>query len=395
MYYKNPLSFILVKPSGPDCNLGCTYCFYLEKEAMFPGAKKHRMSDEVLEELIKQGLSQADDYVQFTWQGGEPTLMGLDFYKKVINLQQKYAKNQMIANALQTNGVLINDEWAQFLGRWNFLVGLSLDGPQHIHDKYRFTQGGKPSWEKVMAAQKKLSHWDVEMNAMCCVTNYSADFPDELYHFYKRLGMKWMQFIPIVETDKKDPSKAADFSVTPEKYGKFLKRIFDLWWNDFENGEPTTMVRNIDSVFYTYVDMPSPECTLLEQCGVYPTVEHNGDVFSCDFFVEDHWRLGNIMQGDQLIEMINSSTQMKFGKMKNILPEKCHTCEWYKNCYGGCTKDRIKDMRDEGNPRFCQSTIDFLEHSHSRLQFLAQRWKQRQLQSQQDTADIYNAGFDF
>lgn len=395
MTYKKPLSFVLVKPSGPDCNLGCTYCFYLEKEALYPHIKKHRMSQEVLEELIKQSLAQADEYINFTWQGGEPTLMGLDFFKKVIEFQQKYARHQGVANSLQTNGVLINQEWAEFLGKWNFLVGLSLDGPQHIHDKYRFTQGGKPSWEKVMATQKRLAENNVEMNAMCCITDYSADFPDELYHFYKSLGMKWMQFIPVVETDKNDPNKAADFSVTPEKYGNFLKRIFDLWWNDFENGLPTTMVRNIDSVFYTYVGIPSPECTLLPECGIYPTVEHNGDVYSCDFFVEDHWRLGNIMDGDKLIEMINSNTQKKFGKMKKDLPAKCHSCEWYKNCYGGCTKDRIKDARDLGNPRFCKSTMDFLEYSNSRLSLLAKEWLQNELNAQSDTADVYNAGFDF
>ena len=391
----NPLNFVLVKPSGADCNLGCTYCFYLEKAALYQHTKKHRMSDEVLEELIKQGVAQSNDYVNFTWQGGEPTLMGLDFYKKVIHFEQKYAKNKSVANALQTNGVLINDAWAEFLGKWNFLVGLSLDGPEHIHDKYRFTAGGKPSWSKVMRAHELLSKHNVDMNAMCCVTDYSADYPEELYNFYKSLGLSWMQFIPVVETDKNDPTKAADFSLTPEKYGKFLIKIFDLWLNDFENGTPTTVIRNIESVFYTYVDMPAPECTLLEECGVYPTVEHNGDVYSCDFFVEDEWRLGNIMENDRLVDMINSVTQRRFGRMKKDLPPKCHTCEWYKNCYGGCTKDRVKDARDHGNPRFCQSTIDFLKHVDPTMKMLARQWKQDQLAQNPITYDVYNAGYDF
>ena len=391
----NPLNFVLVKPSGADCNLGCTYCFYLEKAALYPHAKKHRMSEEVLEELIKQGIAQSNDYVNFTWQGGEPTLMGLDFYKKVVHFEKKYAKNKSVANAIQTNGVLINDDWAEFLGKWNFLVGLSLDGPEHIHDKYRFTAGGKPSWAKVMRAHELLSKHNVDMNAMCCVTDYSADYPEELYKFYKSLGLSWMQFIPVVETDKNDPTKAADFSLTPEKYGKFLIKIFDLWWDDFENGTPTTIIRNIESVFHTYVDLPAPECTLLEECGVYPTVEHNGDVYSCDFFVEDEWRLGNIMKKDRLVDMINSVTQRRFGRMKKDLPPKCHTCEWYKNCYGGCTKDRVKDARDQGNPRFCQSTIDFLEHVDSRMKLLARQWKQEQLAKNRVTYDVYNAGYDF
>lgn len=393
MKYSNykPLGSILVKPAGPDCNLGCTYCFYLEKAELFKKTSVHRMDDEVLETLIRQGLSQSGREISFTWQGGEPTLAGLDFFKKVVMYERMYGQGKIVGNGLQTNGTKLTKEWAEFLASYDFLVGLSLDGPEHIHNHYRVTKGDKPTWDRVMESLELLQNHNVAVNAMCCITDYSSDYAEELYEFYKSVGLDWMQFIPVVETDKENPNKAAPFSLTAQKYAQFLKTLFDLWINDFENGEPTTHIRNFDSLFYTYVDLPSPECTLLPECGVYPTVEHNGNVYSCDFFVENKWKLGNIKYAS-LIDMLNSKKQKQFGLMKRNLPQKCNGCKWYKHCFGGCTKDRIKDAGDEGMPRFCSTTIQFLEYADPIFKDLATKWKEQQAQQQGDT---YNAFYDF
>lgn len=387
-----PLDSVLVKPAGPDCNLGCTYCFYLEKADLFKENSTHRMSDAVLEELIKQIMQQSGQEVSIAWQGGEPTLAGLDFYKKAIQYEKHYGKGKIVGNALQTNGTLLNKEWAEFLRESNFLVGLSLDGPQHIHDNYRLSQSGKPSWDKVMKSLQLLQAYHIPVNAMCCITDDSADYAQELYEFYKSIDIQWMQFIPVVEPDKNNPTKAAAFSLSAQKYGDFLITLFDLWLNDFENGAPTTNIRTFESIFHTYVELPAPECTLLPECGVYPTVEYNGNVYSCDFFVEKKWKLGNI-KNDLLIELLNGNKQTEFGKLKKILPPQCGTCKWYKHCFGGCTKDRIKDPEDNGMPRFCSATIQFLEHADATFKALAHKWKANQKQQQAtttfDTSDYF------
>ena len=372
-----PLNSVLVKPSGPDCNLGCTYCFYLEKEALFPETKTHRMNPEVQEELIRQVMQQSGEAVSIAWQGGEPALMGLDFYKRAIELELKYGHGQSVGNGFQTNGTLLDREWAKFFKKYDWLIGLSLDGPQHIHDHYRFDKGEHPTWEKVESVAKMLLEEGVAVNAMCCITDYSSDYAEELYNYYKGLGLTWMQFIPIVETDKNDPTKAAPFSLSDEKYGRFLIRLFDLWINDFKNGEPTTSVRHFESVFHSYVGLESPECALMKECGPYVIIEHNGNTYSCDFFVEPRHRLGNIRQ-NKIIEMLNSKKQDEFGKAKTLLPRKCKFCPWYSKCFGGCTKDRIKDPNDQRQPRFCLAYQMFFEHADAKMRHLAERWVQKQ-----------------
>lgn len=376
MIGKKRLNSVLIKPSGPDCNLKCTYCFYLEKADIFRETTRHRMSDEVLERLIKQLATQASNPFNMVWQGGEPTLMGLDFYKKAADLQKKFFRPKSYTNGFQTNGVLLNEEWADFFKKEDWLIGLSIDGPAFIHDEYRVDLGNKPSHTKIEAKAKMLIERDVKVNAMCCITSLSAQYPDEIYNYYKNLGMYFMQFIPIVETDKNDPSKAADFSVTPEQYGNFLKRIFDLWYEDFRKGTNTIFVRDIESVFFNYLGMNSPECVFNEECGGYLVVEYNGNAYSCDFYVEPEWELGNITSG-RMIEFLNSELQTKFGKMKNDLPQECYDCEFYDKCYGGCPKDRVKDPRDQGKPRFCQSYKMFFGHADARLKKIAENWKKQ------------------
>ena len=391
-----PLTSILVKPAGPDCNLRCTYCFYLEKAEMFSETKKHRMSNEIQEELIRQAMQQSGESVSIAWQGGEPALIGLDFYKRAVELEIKYGHGQIVGNGLQTNGTLLNEDWAQFLKQYDWLVGLSLDGPEHIHNHYRKDTAGKGTHKRVEDNAKMLLQNEVATNVLACLTDYSVNFPEESYNYFKSLGLNWMQFIPIVETDKKDPSRASDFSVTAEKYGEFLCKIFDLWMADFQNGQPVTHVRHFDSVFYSYAGMEPPQCSMMKECGPYVAVEHNGNVYSCDFFVESKWKLGNIMN-NRLTDMLNSKKQKTFGAAKSVLPGECRKCTWLNKCYGGCTKDRIKDPRDHRKPRFCKSYKMFFAHADKRLKILADSWRQQQrdMQEREQTGGNYNASQDF
>jgi uncharacterized protein len=241
-----------------------------------------------------------------------------------------------------------------------------------------------------------LQQEGVAANAMCCLTSYSVHFPEELYAYFKSLGYTFMQFIPIVETDKNDLSKAASFSVSAVDYGQFLIRIFDLWLSDFKNGIPTTYIRHFESVFHTYVGLQAPECTIMKECGPYVVIEHNGDVYSCDFFVEPRWRLGNIKH-DRIINMLNSKKQQTFGAAKAALPRECITCPWLRHCYGGCTKDRIKDPADYRKPRFCASYKMFFKHADATLKQMAAQWKEQQTiqYEKQRSGGVYNAFEDF
>lgn len=371
-----PLNLLLVKPAGPDCNLDCAYCFYLDRSGRFPGAHPHRMSDAVLEEMIRQAFSGRERQVAFVWQGGEPTLMGLPFFQRVVDLQRKHGNGKAVSNSLQTNGLLLDDAWAAFLKEYQFLVGLSIDGPQHVHDHYRIAKGGQGSWAGAVKAARLLLRHGVEVNALAVVTDHTARYPNEIYAFLKDLGLPFMQFIPCVETDPADPSHAATYSVSPEAYGRFLIRLFDLWQADFVDGEPSTSIRYFDSVFHTYVGLDAPDCTLMKQCGVYAVVEHNGDVYACDFFVEPEWKLGNVMT-HQLAGMLNSPRQDAFGALKADVPAVCTTCPWLRSCRGGCTKDRIRDPRDQGVSHFCESYKMFFAHADTRLRAMASAWTSR------------------
>ncbi len=370
---KKILNSLLIKPSGPDCNLDCTYCFYLDRAGLFPETKTHRMSVETLEELIKQTMQQGSQQISIGWQGGEPTLMGLPFFQKAVEFQKKYGAGKAVGNGFQTNGLLIDTAWAKFFNEYNFLVGLSLDGPEHIHDKYRIAKGGQGSWKQVDACARLLLAEGVATNALVVVNDYSVNFPEEIYAYHKALGLNYMQFIPCVETDPKDPTKAASFSVTAEQYGTFLTKVFDLWHADIADGVASTSVRYFDSVFHRYVGLEAPDCTLMKSCGAYLVVEHTGDVYACDFYVENEWKLGNL-KTHTLEKMLNSSRQTEFGEMKAALPKECIPCEWLKKCQGGCTKDRIRDPRDLGSNHFCESYKMFFAHADKKLTVLADQW---------------------
>ena len=373
---KKALTSVLIKPAGPDCNLACEYCFYREKDSLFPETPVHRMSEEVLEETLHQIFAQPIPAVSIGWQGGEPTLMGLEFFRKAVALETRFGQGKTVGNGLQTNGILIDDRWAGFLAEYEFLVGLSIDGPEHVHDRYRRHAGGRPTWRQTADAARLLLDAGVAVNALVVVNDHSARFAREIYDFHKSLGLVHMQFIPCIETDPLDPGRAAPYSVSGEAFGEFLRAIFDLWRADFRGGEPTTFVRYFDSVFHRYVDREAPECDLLPECGTYVVVEHDGGVYACDFFVEDRWKLGNVREG-KLVHMLNSARQADFGKAKAHLPPACRSCEWLPFCRGGCPKDRIRDPRDGGLSHFCAAYQAFFAHADGEFKKLAEEWKAR------------------
>ncbi|TAL34763.1 MAG: anaerobic sulfatase maturase [Spirochaetes bacterium] len=369
-----PVTDVLVKPAGPDCNLACDYCFYSGKEAFFPGAKT-RMSGEVLEALMRQLMGQPVPQISMGWQGGEPTLMGLPFFEKAVGYMKRFGDGKAVSNGLQTNGMLIDKSWARFFKKYSFLVGLSIDGPEHVHDHYRKNHGGLGSWRKVSDAARLMLDAGVEVNALTVVNDYSQRFPEEIYSFHKSLGLPFMQFIPCVEPDAWDPGKAAPFSAGGEGYGNFLCKIFDLWLADFSDGKPTTSIRFFESLLFRYAGFPAPECTLQEECGGYVVVEHNGDVYACDFFVEPAWRLGNLLD-TPLTDLLNSDRQREFGAMKRDLHADCLPCAWKELCRGGCTKDRLRDSPDGGLNHFCAAFRIFFPHADPHLRRLADEWTQ-------------------
>jgi uncharacterized protein len=374
---EKPLNSILVKPAGPDCNLDCAYCFYSGKASLFTEAKKHRMSEALLTEMIRQVMTRAGEEVGIAWQGGEPTLMGLPFFQKAVDLISRFGSNQAVGNGLQTNGLLLDREWARFLRQYNFLVGLSIDGPEHIHDHYRLTGEGGKTWSLISDKAKLMLDEGVSVNALGVVTDYSAGFPGEIYGFYKEIGLHYMQFIPCVESDPFNPGRLLPFSVSADRYGPFLCTLFDLWVADFVDGAQTTSIRFFDSVLHGYAGLTPPECTLLGECGNYLVVEHNGDVYSCDFFVEPGWRLGNIKEG-RLPDMLNSERQEAFGAMKNRLPMECIVCKWLHHCRGGCIKDRPGGPNHQGLNYLCDAYKMFFRHADARLTELASSWKAMQ-----------------
>ncbi len=385
------LTSILMKPAGPDCNMDCGYCFYSRKARLYPQTNSHRMSDAVLEEVMRRFLEQPASDLSIGWQGGEPTLMGLPFFKRAVELEEQYGTGKTVGNGLQTNGILLDSRWAKFFRDYKFLIGLSLDGPAHIHDRYRRLHSGGGTWSKVSAAARMLLGEGVPVNALTVVNDYSARFPDEIYDHHKALGLDYMQFIPCVEVDPADPQRAAPFSVSADAYGAFLCRIFDRWRVDFQGGRPGTSVRFFESLLFSYAGFQPPDCTLCETCGDYLVVEYNGDVYSCDFFVEPAWWLGNVMS-DHLTGLFYSDRQRAFGRGKAKLAVSCASCPWLSLCRGGCIKDRVRDPRDGGLSHFCDAYRMFFEHADADLKKLTAEWRQKTEAEEVRWARVAKAG---
>ena len=309
----------MAKPIGAICNLNCKYCFYTPKKELYPDMNTG-MSDEVLEEYTRQYIDAMKiPEITFAWQGGEPTLMGIEFFKKAIKYQEKYKKPGMqIYNTIQTNGILLDDEWCQFFRENNFLVGISIDGPQELHDAYRKDKKGNPSFDQVMHGIRLMQKHGVEFNILATVNRVNADHPLEVYKFFKdEVGAKYIQFIPIVELVSEDSNgniKVSDESVLPEQYGKFLTTIFDEW---IKNDVGEVYVQIFDAALASWVDYPPSVCIFAPTCGTAMIIEHNGDMYACDHFVDPDHLLGNIMD-TKLDELVLSSKQFQFGKIKRI-----------------------------------------------------------------------------
>ena len=387
--YKTGLTpfYLMAKPIGAVCNLDCAYCYYLEKEKLYPDDKqKWAMNEKTLEKFIAQYIySNRNPAVLFTWHGGEPVMRGMDFFKKVIQLQQKFAEGRTIENSLQTNGTTITDDWCSFFKEYHFLIGISIDGPEHCHDHYRKYSNGQPSFSKTMKGLELLKKYNVEFNTLSVVNNYNAKFPLEVYNFLKDIGSHYMQFTPIVE--KIDPDakpgelqilaassgrkgQVTGSTVNPEDYGNFLIRIFDEWIRK-DVGE--YFVVTFDCILANWMRVPPPLCIYAETCGHAGVVEFNGDVYSCDHYVFPEYKLGNIADKSLLTYMF-SEFQQQFGKNKrDKLPDYCRKCEFLDLCTGECPKNRIIETPDgeTGLNYLCEGFKMFYKHAEPFLDFMA------------------------
>ena len=393
--FAKPL-YVMLKPAGAHCNLACKYCYYLEKNKLYPTAQRHLMSDEMLEQFTREYIeAQTMNQVLFTWHGGEPLLRSIDFYRKALSLQQKYAGGRRIDNVIQTNGTLLTDEWCEFFAQNHWLVGISIDGPQPDHDHYRLTAAGKPSWKKVMQGIKLLKKHGVEWNAMAVVNAYNANHPLEFYRFFKENGCQFLQFTPIVERltrhedgrtlaslADKDEIPLSEASVTPEQWGNFLSAIFDEW---VRKDVGKIFVEIFDCTLANWMGVSPGICAYSKECGHAGVMEHNGDVYSCDHFVFPEYKLGNI-RDHSLIDMLYGEQQQEFSRLKHSsLPRQCKECDMEFACHGECPKNRfMKDKYgDSGLNYLCPGYYHYYQHVAPYMDYMKQ-----ELMSQRPPSNI-------
>ena len=378
--YAPPAFHLLAKPTGAICNLDCAYCFFLDKEVLYPGSQFH-MSNDLLETYIRQLIeSHQTDHVTIAWQGGEPTLMGLDFYRKAVTLAEQYCRPEMsLEHTLQTNGTLLDDAWCAFFKENNFLIGISIDGPRALHDTYRVDKGGGPTFDRVMRGLRLLQKHDVEYNILTAVNRVNADHPLEVYRFLRdEAGADWIQFIPVVERINSDGrtlyqegNTVSDRSVLPDQFGRFLNLIFDEW---VQHDVGNIFVQTFEATLRNWLGMPSSGmCVFNETCGLGVALEHNGDLYSCDHYVEPDYLLGNIHQ-DHMIKLVSSPKQQQFGLDKqNKLPQYCLNCDVRFACHGECPKNRFT-ASPEGEPGLnylCEGLQRFFHHVDYPMKIMA------------------------
>ena len=393
--FAKPL-YVMLKPAGAHCNLACKYCYYLEKNKLYPTAQRHLMSDEMLEQFTREYIeAQTMNQVLFTWHGGEPLLRSIDFYRKALSLQQKYAGGRRIDNVIQTNGTLLTDEWCEFFAQNHWLVGISIDGPQPVHDHYRLTAAGKPSWKKVMQGIKLLKKHGVEWNAMAVVNAYNANHPLEFYRFFKENGCQFLQFTPIVERltrhedgrtlaslADKDEISLSEASVAPKQWGYFLCAIFDEW---VRKDVGQIFVEIFDCTLANWMGISPGICAYSKECGHAGVMEHNGDVYSCDHFVFPEYKLGNI-RDHSLIDMLYGEQQQEFSRLKHSsLPRQCKECDMEFACHGECPKNRfMKDKYgDSGLNYLCPGYYHYYQHVAPYMDYMKQ-----ELMSQRPPSNI-------
>jgi uncharacterized protein len=377
---------VMAKPIGPICNLDCKYCFYLEKESLYPQVERWAMRDEVLESYIRQFIESHDTpVIHFAWQGGEPTLLGVDYFKRVVELEKRYANGKRITNAFQTNGVLLNEAWADLFLENEFLIGISIDGPRELHDAYRVDKGGQPTFDRVMHGIEVLRRHKVEFNTLTTVHRANADSPLEVYRFLKANGSGYMQFIPIVERaaqqvtteglrlispDFSGAANVTPWSVDPRQFGKFLCTIFDEW---VRRDVGRNFIQLFDVSLEVWSGLEASLCVFRKQCGGALALEHSGDLYSCDHFVYPQNRLGNIMESP-LAALVDTEQQHQFGEAKETtLPRYCRECDVRFACNGECPKHRFLTTPD-GEPGLnylCAGYKIFFHHIDPYMRFMA------------------------
>jgi uncharacterized protein len=370
---------IFAKPIGPLCNLDCHYCYYLRKEHFYPKGESFRMSDDILEEYIIQHINaSADPVIRFSWHGGEPTIPGLDYFRKIVALQRKHKpNNQSIANGIQTNGTLLDEDWCRFFKAESFAVGLSLDGPEEIHNRYRLTKDQKPTHEKTMRGYELLRQHQIYCDILCVVNAYNVQYPLEIYRFFKQIKAQYVSFLPLVE----NPNGVSQLTVPAEAFGIFLCTIFDEWVSQ-DIGK--IKVQIFEESARTAFGQEHSLCIFRETCGDIPVIEHNGDFFSCDHFVDAEHHLGNIKE-TILVELLESPAQKSFGQAKlGTLPNYCQKCEVRAMCNGECPKNRIIQTPDgeEGLNYLCAGYKRFFTHCQPFVAEIAKLWRQNTQEQQ-------------
>ena len=367
---------VMAKPIGAICNLDCHYCYYLKKEFLYPKGESFRMADDLLEKYIVQHIEASPNpLVSFAWHGGEPTILGIDYFQKIVDLQRKHrGPDHRILNGIQTNGTLIDEEWCRFFAAEGFRIGLSLDGPQEFHDGYRVTKGQKPTHKKIMRAFRLLQRHKVPVDMLCVVHSQNVDYPTQVYRFFKEIGTEYLQFLPVVEPAPGTGRGVSAYTPPAEAYGAFLCAIFDEW---VHQDVGRIVIQIFEEAATPALGLEHALCIFRETCGDVPVVEHNGDFFSCDHYVNPEYHLGNI-QETPLVEMIESAAQRNFGQAKrDTLPRYCQECEVRAMCNGGCPKDRIIRTPDgeEGLNYLCAGYKRFFTHSRASLEKLASLWR--------------------
>lgn len=334
------ITSLLIKPASAVCNLDCAYCFYLDREAdPYSALPARRMTDETLERLVDTYLFYSYPNSTFAFQGGEPTLAGLAFYEKLVKLQQQYGRGGSVANAMQTNGVLLSDHWCELFKQYNWLIGISIDGPEAIHDLYRYNKQGAGTWRKVMNGVELLKKHHVEFNVLCVISQANVGKAAEIYKYFRSLDIEHVQYIPLSEFD--GLGQPLPFTITPDQYGRFLCETFDLWWPDRRK----VRIRYFDNIAEAVAGQKPGSCTMHETCDSYVVVEFNGDVYPCDFFVEKEWKLGNV-NFDSWPEIARKQRRYQFAAKKTIAHPECQACEYQAICHGGCPKHRSDPRRN-------------------------------------------------
>jgi uncharacterized protein len=360
---------LLVKPTSADCNLNCDYCFYQSRKDLYPDATVHRMSDIVLEQLMKTYMRTNQDIYSICWQGGEPSLMGLDFFSKTVELQKKYgAPGSRISNSVQTNATLMTDQMAALFAKYHFLVGCSLDGPQDIHDRYRKTVKGNPTHEAVINGIRILQRHHVAFNILTLVSRANVHQAKEVYHYLKKMGFFHHQYIPCVEFD--EHRNLMPFAITGDQWGRFLCDLFDAW---YPKDLSRVSIRNFESILSKKINGTPDVCVMGDNCCSYFVVEYNGDVYPCDFFVDPSLKLGNIME-TSWEEMFHSPVYRKFGALKKQWNPKCTVCDHLDFCAGDCLKNRLyNDNLPQNISWLCPGLTAFFTHTQKKFDTLAEK----------------------